>query len=121
MSEEHLVFDKDGKMAGLWDIDSYSVNGVDLWDKLDQIVGAYVKVHPIEMEILVRENKAISQSRMDNHQIVKKGGSMLRWGASLPPALMFKLEQVEPMLFSNKKLFHKFLNKYKGFRICKSV
>ena len=119
--KEHWNIDKKGDLLGIWDINAYAASGADLWDKIDYVIKEYAKVHRLELEIVIRENAAISKSRQNDLAMSHKGGLRLRWGASIPPGLLFKLEQIEPMLFSNKKLFHKFLKKYKGFRICKTI
>ena len=119
--QQHWNKDKSGELLGIWDINAYAANGADIWDKIDEVIREYAKVHTMEMEILIRENANISNSRKNDLAMSGKNDIRLRWGASIPPGLLFKLEQIEPMLFSNKKLFHKFLKKYKGFRICKTV
>lgn len=119
---EHLNIDKDGKILGLLKINSELVVGVDVWQKIDRAITEYARLHPIEVEITVRENGKISDSRLNDFASTKNNGSgRLRWGCNIPAALMFLLEQIEPNLFTEKSLYHKFLNKYKGFRICKKV
>jgi len=118
LNTEHLRFNNGG-LAGLYRLDTSKVTGIDLWAKLDMVINEYVKIHPNEMKMLVYENKAIGNSRMNS--LASNKNKTVRWGASLPPALMFKLEEVEPMLFSSKKLFNSFLKRYKGLRICQSV
>ena len=116
---EHINLDEKGKVLGLWDIVTDKLTG-ERWDKIQAVIEAYATVHKLEMEILVRENAEIMNSRA-NELALAGGGNRLRWGANIPPGLMFKLEQIEPMLFADKTLFHKFLKKYKGFRVCKTV
>jgi len=118
--EEHLDVDQQGNLKGLWDIDVKKVTGGDLWDKVQNLVEAYAKVHSMEVEIIIRENAELTETRK-NALASTEGGSRLRWGGNLPVGLMFKLELLEPELFTNKKLYHKFLKKYKGFRVCKTV
>lgn len=115
---EHLEI-KNGQIKGLYMIDPTKVNKKEFWQNIDDIVGDYAKIHPDEMTMLVYENKAIADQRLKNTGASKSGS--IRWGASIPAALMFKLEAFEPMLFTDKSLFHKFLKKYKGFRTCKVV
>lgn len=117
---EHLNLDKKGKILGLWDIDTSELTGA-RWDKVQQVIEAYAKVHRLEMELLVRENAEISESQANTFGSANNGGNRLRWGANIPPGLMFKLEQAEPLLFSDKAIFHTFLKKYKGLRVCKTV
>lgn len=118
---EHLNLDKQGKILGLWDFDAKNAKGVDLWDKIQSVVETYAKIHSMEIEIMVRQNAEITQTRKNALSITEEGGNRIRWGCNLPHGLMFKLEQLEPMLFSDKKLYHKFLKKYKGFRVCETV
>lgn len=116
---EHLRYDKMGGLAGLYRLDPSKAEGIDVWAKIDDVIRAYTKIHPNEMQMLVMENQYISKTRRTESASSKS--KSLRWGASIPPALLFNLEVVEPNLFFDKKLFHKFLRKYKGFRICKTV
>jgi len=118
--EQHLDIDKQGNLKGLWNIDVKKVVGGDRWDKIQTVIEAYAKVHSLEVEIMIRENAELTETRK-NALATVEGDSRLRWGANLPAGLMFKLEQLEPMLFSDKALYHKFLKKYKGFRVCKNV
>lgn len=120
LNHEHWDLDKAGKFAGLWDINAQEVTGADLWQKLDRVISEYSKIHPNEMRMIVVENKMISDSRRSDTQAIKSGTG-LRWGISIPPALLFKLEMVEPELFRTKKLYHGFMRRYPGFRICKNV
>lgn len=118
---EHLNLDKKGDLLGLWDIDVKKATGLDMWDKIQSVIEAYAKVHSLEMEILVRQNLELSRTRKNSMALTEEGGNRLRWGMNIPHGLMFKLELLEPMLFSDKKLYHKFLKKYKGFRVCETV
>lgn len=120
MNQEHLKYNKQGKFEGLYSINALKAEGVDFWQKIDRVIEAYAMLFPNEIRMLVYENKKISDSRKNDFASVK-GGSNLRWGASIPPALMFKLECVCPTLFDDKRLFHKFIKRYRGFSICKKV
>ncbi len=119
---EHLNIDKNGQLLGLLKIDTDFIEGVDVWQRIERAITTYVQLHPIEMEIVVRENKAISESRLNDYGSTgSKGLANLRWGCNIPVALMFLLERIEPNLFNDIKKYHKFLNKFKGFRVCKKV
>lgn len=116
--EEHIKYDKKGNINGIWDINVEKATG-DYWQKVDQIIRAYTEVHKGEMYMLTYENKQLRESRLNKYGSNKSKD--LRWGAAIPPGLFFKLQQFDPMLFENKKLFHIFLRKYKGLAICKKV
>lgn len=118
--EQHLDIDKEGNLKGLWNIDVKKVTGGSIWDKIQTVVEAYAKIHSLEIEITIRENAKLTDTRK-NDLASTEGGSRLRWGVNIPAGLLFKLELVEPELFTDKKLYHKFLKKYKGFRVCKTV
>jgi hypothetical protein len=115
---EHWVIDNQVGFKGLWTIDGKNTGASDMWDRIEQIIAAYTKVHPLEMELLVRENAEISKSRINDTASSKAG---IRWGLSIPHGLLFEIQTLYPELFLNKNLFHKFLKKYKGLRICKNV
>lgn len=121
-SKEHWNL-QDGKLLGVYSVDPTKAQGVDIWQKFDEVIAAYTRLHPTEMELHIREVAAIRKNRL-NEFASNKDHSM-RWGCSIPAALMFKLELVEPELFANtprgKRIFNQFLRKYKGFRVCNIV
>ncbi len=120
--KEHLNIGEDGKLKGLYRLDTSKVKGIDIWAKLDQVINDYAKIHKWEMIECVTANAATMKTMLrEDGRTGRRDLANLRYGCDIPVALMFKLEQVEPELFSNKKLFHKFLNKYKGFRVCQKV
>lgn len=122
LHNEHLNVDKTGKILGLYKINASAVLGVDIWQKIERTIIEYTKLHPLEVELVLRENKFLTETRLNDFATSgKKGMANLRWGCNIPVALMFLLEEIEPKLFANPKLYHKFLNKFKGFRICKKV
>lgn len=89
----------------------------DLWSRVDEIIMDYAKVHPIEMEIIVRENALIAASQFNKHGVSKeKGGSELRHHVRMPVALFRVLEAFCPELFSDRRNYHKFMKRYKGLR-----
>jgi hypothetical protein len=118
MDNEHLRFGKDGKLAGLYALNLDNLTG-DIWTKIDQIIHEYARIHPNEMKLLVIENKIISSNRIN--ETASNKSKSIRWGASIPVALMFKLQLAVPELLENKAIFHQFLKKYKGFAICKKI
>lgn len=120
LASEHWRLNNKGQLAGVWHINAEKAEGVDIWQKIDRVINEYTKIHPNEMRMLVLENKFISDTRKNDY--ASSGGTAkLRWGASIPPGLFFKLQIIEPTLFENRRLFNRFLKRYKGLRICKKV
>lgn len=116
--EEHWNVEN-GNFKGLWSVNAEAAKGADIWQRIDEIVAAYTKLHPMEMELTVRENQAIRNSRLNEWAATP--GKGLRWGASIPAGLMFKIQTIYPEVFSNKTLFHRFLKKYKGLTTCQTL
>lgn len=115
---EHHRLNKDGKAGfGIMDINTKKAYGDNVWTKVEMVVQAYAQVHPQEVKEIVLQNAQLTATRKNEYA----SNGKIRWGASLPVGLMMKLEQVEPKLFSDKKLFNQFMNKYKGFRVCQKV
>lgn len=115
---EHHIYNKEGDLKALKVIDTAKTTG-DRWERIDQTIKDYITLHPNEMRMLVMENKAISNSRLNDYASDKS--KSIRFGASVPFGLMVLLEQIEPFLFTEKELFYRFIKKYKGFKICKTV
>lgn len=114
--EEHWRNDRKGNF-GLMDIDVTNVYGNNTWSKIQMVIEAYTKVHPEEIKEIVLDNATIANTR--NNDFGKSG--KLRYSIRIPAGLLFKLEQVEPQLFANKKMLNQFMEKYKGFRVCQKV
>lgn len=114
--EEHWRSDKAGNF-GLMDVDVTNAYGNNVWNKIEMVIQAYAKVHPTEMKDQIEMNAMLQATRKNEFAQGKK----LRWGVSIPAGLLFKLEQVEPNLFKSKKMLNMFMQKYKGFRVCKVV
>lgn len=115
---EHLDI-QDGVFKGLWAIKGQHATGADMWDKIADIISAYTKLHPIEMELQVRTN-ALRQSEQLNDFGSNKARN-IRWGLSMPVGLLFSIQSVYPEVFENERLLNKFMKKFKGLRICKTV
>jgi len=113
--EEHLHIE-DGKFKGLWNINPENARG-DYWTRVQEIIEAYTKLHPIEMELQVRANAKQSAIHNSNHGFSKE--KTLQWGVSMPIGLMLKLQAVAPEIFENRNLFAAFKRKYKGLCVCK--
>lgn len=113
------MYDPHTRSSGVLYVDTKKFSHQGVWERIDEVIRDYSEIHPNEMRMLVLENRMISEERKNG--FASTGNKSMRWGASVPPGLMFKLETVEPRLFADKHLFHAFLRKYKGFRICKVV
>ncbi len=116
--EEHWKL-RDGNFEGLYKINPEYAKGVDMWAKLDEIINAYVNLHPIEMELQVRANAERIKTQFNDYG--SNASKNIRFGASIPAGLMFMINQVYPEVFTDNKLFHKFLKRYKGFRVSKTI
>lgn len=118
--EEHLVKDKSGALLGLYRLDvDKARQHYGLWDGVEALVQEYVKLHPQEVALAVAENKQTKDIAYNKFSSTK--GNAMRHSLSLPPGLMFKLEQFEPTLFTNRKTLHEFMRRYEGFRACQTV
>lgn len=118
---EHLRYDKDGDLKGLYMIDTDKAKkvGNDMWSRIDEIIKAYIELHPMEMQALILTNQERRNDLLDGMATTKD--KSLRWGISIPGPLLFKIEALYPELMTDKKLFHKFMKRYPAFRITKHV
>jgi hypothetical protein len=112
---EHLKFnDKTGEVRML-KILTEGFSHQDYWSQVEELVQDYTKVHPMEMEIVVRQNEQ------------KKAGAFTKWGEakgdsrseiklglSMPLMLMALLESYDPEILTDHKKSHLFRQKYKG-------
>lgn len=87
------------------------------WDKLDQIIDNYYKVHRLELKEIEKENKTTLATRKNKFGSASK----IRMVASIPVGLMRILEKCEPDLFKDKKKFHVFIKRYKKFKVCQEI
>lgn len=117
---EHHVENSAGQDVGFLHIDVKNIEGIDLWQKIDRLLVEYTKVFPNEMRVHLWENQQIRRTRKDQYASLRTNSGM-RWGASIPPGLYFKLQELEPMLFAEKKLFRKFMKRYRGFTIPEKI
>ncbi len=116
--EEHLDI-KDGNFNGLWAIKGEYATGADMWEKITNIIEAYAKLHPLEMELQVRANAKRTTEQLN--QYGSNHTKNIRLGLSMPVGLMFSIQSVYPEVFENDKLLTKFMKKFKGLRICQTV
>ena len=114
--EEHLRFDKNGALLGLYRVGDTADN-TNSWEAIDQAIRDYASIHPAETELTVRENAM----KRDASIIGSNKSKTMRHSVSLPVALYFKLQQIMPDLFTNKNKLHLFMKKYQGFRTCTRV
>jgi hypothetical protein len=98
---------------GLYTIDHRAIG----WDKIDQIISNYYKVHKVELEQQEKENKQTLATRRNRFS----SNGKMRLAASLPVGLLRVLEKCEPNLFKDKKLFHSFIKKFNKFKVCQEV
>jgi len=73
---------------------------------------------------VIKQNKEIQESRKNDFASDEK--KTLRWGISLPPALLRELEkyfreQYQIKLFENKEELYQFMRKFPQFRVCRRV
>ena len=118
LKEEHWKLDDNGNFEGLYLVDPSLATGVDLWEKLENVIKEYAKLHPDEMRLHLLETAQIRLEAKNEKAEAKEG---LRWGCSIPPGLYFRIQTLEPLIFNDKDYFHTFLKKYPGFRICQKV
>lgn len=116
--EEHWDLDENGNLRGLHVIDPKLATGADIWDKLDEVIRDYAKVNPNEMRLHLME---VASVRLDLNNELGTSKGQLRWGVSIPPGLYFRIQALEPDIFNNRDMYHKFMRKYPGFRICRKV
>lgn len=110
---EHQNKNKDGDILGIFRVDTKNARGIDLWARVDAIIQSYVRIHPKEIATQLEMNKQRNEVQKNDFG----SGVDIRIGVSIPVGLLIDLERIEPALFSNKNLFHKFMEKYPGFRV----
>jgi hypothetical protein len=115
--EEHIVRNPDGTFKGVYVVNV--AQHTENWDAVDEAIREYTQIHPMETQAIVVQNAAIRNSNYTKFGSNK--GKTMRHGASLPPGLYFKLQQIMPDLFTNKRKLHHFMKVYKGFRTCDTV
>lgn len=99
------------------DINAKNAHGDNVWTKVEMVIQAYARVHPQEIKDTVSDNaRRVAMMKNDFGS-----GNKLRFGVSIPHGLLFKLQNVEPKLFTDKKLMNEFMKRYKGFRVCQKV
>lgn len=117
-TQEHLDIE-DGNFKGLWNINPFAAKGADMWQRMDEIINAYTKLHPVEMELQVRANAVRVKTQLNDLGTTES--KSIRYGASIPTGLMLKLQTIYPEVFTERNLFNQFLKRYKGLRVCQKV
>jgi len=116
------------QMSGLTEHLKFSENKVDMlkvltnkfvsqeyWARVEEIVQDYTRVHPIEMEITVRQNRLKQIGAFTKWgESKEKGGSEIRLGMSMPLLLIKTLEEFDPEILTNPRKKQKFGQRYKG-------
>lgn len=116
---EHLNVNKEGELLGLYtiDVDKGSFTHDDMWSRIDEIIYEYYKLHPIEMEVIMKENRTIADHQLRNHgQSMKDGALELHHHIRMPVGLLKVLEYYCPELFESKSYYAKFCKRYKALR-----
>lgn len=115
---EHYKLDEKGNLEGLFtlDVKEGHFDHKDMWDRIDQIIYEYYKLHPIEMELIMKENREIASNQFRKWGESKKDGIELRLHMRLPISLLRSLETFCPELFEDRKNYHKFCERYKSLR-----
>lgn len=117
---EHLKFDKRGEVDKVSFVNPFSgEQSADKWKNIDNIIRDYTQLHPNEMELHLLEVKHARNTRLNEYGSDRKKN--IRWGMSIPVALMFKIEARYPQFFADKRNYNQFIKKYKGFRTCKII
>lgn len=87
----------------------------DYWSRVEEIIQDFARVHPLEMEITVRQNDLKKVGAYTKWGEAKGDSrSELRLGLSMPLLLMKTLEEFDPEIFTNPRKNHKFGQRYKG-------
>lgn len=114
MLNEHLKLSTEDTLR-IQTVDLNSFAHLDFWSKVDEIIEDYTKIHPMEMEIIVRQNKQIAEGQFHKHGAQQKGSNTeLRHRLRMPADLMTLLSTFAPELFETKVNYHKFMKRYKG-------
>jgi len=116
--QEHWKLKQDGQIAGVWGLDLSKATG-DRWDRIDQVIQEWTKIHPLEMAEHLRLVHEINKSMKND--LGSTDSKSLRYGVEIPTGLGIQLNLLDPDLFTNKTLLHKFMKRYKGFTVCTRV
>lgn len=119
--DEHIKYKKDGDIEGLYIIDVEKAKniGKDQWDRYDQVIKAYIDLHPMEMKAQILSNRERRQEQLNKYGSTES--KALRHGISIPAGLLMSLQGIEPRLLQDKKLLHKFMRRYPAFTVCDAV
>jgi len=116
---EHLMLDEHGRVVGLYSLNTDSLEGIDTWTAVDQVIKEYSVLNPSEIQLQILQNK---ETRNTNYNKWGSGKSKaMRHGVSIPAGLLFKLERVMPDLFQDRRKTREFMRRYKGFRTCEAI
>lgn len=120
IGQEHLHLSEEGALLGLHTIDTEKAKDKikGRWERIDAIIKAYTDIHPNEMRAQIIQNQ---MTRLyDTNDGFTKLRTM-RFGVSMPPLLLLKIEAVEPEMFTDRKLFTQFMRRYSGLTVVKDV
>lgn len=124
---EHLDYDEDGRIRGLWKIDAKKAKGIgthDFWGKVEELIQTYTKLHPQEMveclEYCARKREA---SYNDFGLAIPGGeevnGSNMRLGIGIPNGLLIQILALDEEFLAPGGKLVKFQKMYPGFNTSK--
>lgn len=116
---EHHLYNPDGSLRGLYVVKEGTTHKLSIWDRIEEAIQDYAKIHPNEMQLQVIQNSYVRAGARNDFSAAKE--KSLRWGASLPVGLMFRLQAIDPELFEDPLKFTKFIKRYKGLATCRKV
>lgn len=116
---EHLDFDKEGELKGLWHLDPSKAKGVgthDYWGKLEEIIEAYTKIHPTEIvDALAHCAQKREMSYNDYGLNVEDKNSTMRLGMALPNGLLIQIMTFDPEFLAPGGKLNQFRKRFPGF------
>jgi hypothetical protein len=119
--DEHWIVDEQtGRLKGVYALDlsklKKSTEGI--WGFIDQVICDYTVLHPHEIQDCIDDAK--NARLMARSDMVMSKGKTMQYGLKIPVGLLLKLQEIEPELFENKRLFTKFKRRYQAFTVAKT-
>jgi hypothetical protein len=111
---EHLRFNRDGSLAGLYVLDASKATG-SYWDCMEQIVMDYTKIHPEEMREAVAQNEWDKGHSIDEFGSTgQKGDARLRRLIAVPNGLLIAIMAFDPEFLESGKRLYGFAKRFPG-------
>ena len=88
-------------------------------DRVEELIKFYIETHPLEIRVLVRENKKHIELAKNKDTMVTTGGSMKMLGG-VPEQLMKQVQSVDPRIFKDKDRTRWFFKKFQLFATVKA-